>query len=309
MQFSRGSAHFKIMVEKNVMKVFTQTKKIILRQRSFPLFFILGFIVIVLEGNIYDTMAFTQNSNNEILVFAAASLTEACTSLANQFEQSHPGTKIVFNFGGSQQLIQQLANGAEADLYLPASQKYMTLAIGQSLVDSQSVKIFCHNRLVVILPKENPGNIHNLQDLAKPNLKIILAQKEVPAGQYALDFLDKCSSHTEFGEPFKQNVLINVVSYEENVKAVVGKIKLGEADAGIVYRSDVSTDSMHHLQTIDVPDSMNVIASYPVGTVHGLHHGKPAGEFLQFLLSHDGQSILAKFGFEPVTENDLKDRR
>ncbi len=250
-----------------------------------------------------------KNEVSELTVFAAASLTEACTSLGNQFEQSHPGTKIVFNFGGSQQLIQQLANGAEADLYMPASQKYIKLAIDQNLVDSRSVKIFCHNRLVVILPKENPGDIHKLQDLAKPNLKIILAQKEVPAGQYALDFLEKCSRRAEFGEPFKQNVLANVVSYEENVKAVVGKIKLGEADAGIVYRSDVSTDSLHYLQTIGVPDSMNVIASYPVGVVRGLHHEKLAGEFLRFLLSHEGQSILAKFGFETVSGHDLKDRR
>lgn len=291
------------------MKVSAQTGKKILRQRSFPLLFILGLVVIVLEGNVFDTMAFAQNSNNEILVFAAASLTEACTSLGNQFEQSHHGTKVVFNFGGSQQLIQQLANGAEADLYLPASQKYIKLAVDQNLIDSQSVKIFCHNRLVVILPKENPGNIHKLQDLAKQNLKIILAQKEVPAGQYALDFLDKCSRHAEFSKTFEQNVLANVVSYEENVKAVVGKIKLGEADAGIVYRSDVSTDSLHYLQTIEIPDSMNVIASYPVGMVHGLHHEKLAGEFLQFLFSHDGQSVLAKFGFEPVSGYDLKDRR
>ncbi len=206
-------------------------------------------------------------------------------------------------------MIQQLANGAEADLFVPASQKYIKLAVGQNLVDSQSVKIFCHNRLVVILPKENPGDIHNLQGLAKPNLKIILAQKEVPAGQYALDFLEKCSLRAEFGETFEQKVLSNVVSYEENVKAVVGKIKLGEADAGIVYRSDVSTDSLHYLQTIGIPDSMNVIASYPVGIVRGLHDEKLANEVLQFLLSHDGQSTLAKFGFETVSGHDLKDRR
>ena len=309
MQFFRGWVRFKIMKGKNGIKFSARSGKKILHQRFFPLLFIFGFLVIVLEGIVFETKAFTQNSNNEIVVFAAASLTEACTSLGNQFERTHPGTKVIFNFGGSQQLIQQLANGAEADLYLPASQKYVKLAVDQHLVDGQSVKIFCHNRLVVILPKENPGDINTLQNLAKQNLKIILAQKEVPAGQYVLDFLDKCSRHAEFGELFKQNVLANVVSYEENVKAVIGKIKLGEADAGIVYRSDISTDSLHYLQTVEIPDSMNVVASYPVGVVHGLQHEKLAGEFLQFLLSHDGQSILAKFGFEPVSDNDLKDRR
>src|SRR5271169_937346 len=283
----------------NVIKIF--------RRSPFPLLFILGFVVNVLEGNVIDSMALAQNSNKEIFVFAAASLTEVCTLLGNRFEQSHPGTKVIFNFGGSQQLIQQLANGAEADLYLPASQKYIKIAVEQNLVDSQSVKIYCHNRLVVILPKENPGDIHTLRDLAKPNLKIILAQKEVPAGQYALDFLKKCSHRSEFGTAFEHDVLANVVSYEENVKAVGGKIKLSEADAGIVYRSDIATDSLHRLQAIDIPDSMNVVASYPIGIVLGVHYKKLAGEFVEFLFSSDGQSILAKFGFEPGSENDLKD--
>ena len=273
---------------------------------SLQMLLMLGFIVSILEGTLCTTMELAQN-NNDVLVFAAASLTEAFTSLGKQFEQQHPGTNVVYNFAGSQQLIQQLANGAEADLFVPASQKYMTIAVSKNIVDSQSVKIFCHNRLVIILPKENPGDIHRLQDLGNPNLKIILSQKEVPAGQYAAEFLDKCSRSSEFGQSFKQNVLANVVSYEENVKAVVGKIKLGEGDAGIVYRSDVSTDSLRRLQTITIPDSLNVVASYPIGVIGDAHNKNLVRQFLDFLFSQEGQSTLSKFGFEPVVETLLKD--
>lgn len=235
-------------------------------------------------------------------VFAAASLTEAFGKLGPQFEAEHPGVTVVFNFAGSQQLAQQLADGAPADVFASANQKQMDAAIASGRIANNQALPFVTNQLVVIVPTDNPANLTTLQDLAKPKLKLVLAAAEVPVGLYALDFLDKATQDAAFGATFKDDVLKNVVSYEANVKAVLTKVVLGEADAGIVYGSDVTGTSAAAVQQIAIPAALNVIASYPIGTLQNSANPDSAAAFVAYVLSPAGQATLAEFGFTPLEQ-------
>jgi molybdate transport system substrate-binding protein len=162
-----------------------------------------------------------------LTVLAASSLTESFTEMGKLFETQNPGVKVLFSFAGSQQLAQQLGQGADADVFASASKKYMDSAVQAKRVEAASASTFVQNRLVVIYPKDNPAKLKTLQDLAKTGLKLDLADKSVPVGQYSLDFLDKAAKDAAFDPNFKDSVLKNVVSYEENVKAVLTKVSLG----------------------------------------------------------------------------------
>jgi len=139
--------------------------------------------------------------------------------------------------------------------------------------------------------------VQSLHDLGKAGTKVILADKAVPVGRYSLQALDRISADSSFGSAFKEGVLRNVVSYEENVRAVLAKIILGEADAGIVYVTDLTGDKDHRLKTIDIPDSWNIIATYPIAAVRSTRHREAAERFLQYVLSKQGEAILQHFGF------------
>jgi molybdate transport system substrate-binding protein len=234
-----------------------------------------------------------------LTVFAAASLTESFTELGSLFEKSNPGVTISFNFAGAQQLSEQLAQGAEADVFASASKKYMDATFTSNRVVKDNAITFVTNRLVVIFPKGNPAGLVELKDLAKPGLKLDLADKAVPVGQYSLDFLDKAVKDETFGASFKVGVLKNVVSYEENVKAVVTKVSLGEADAGIVYVTDITKDVAEKVGTFEIPDALNSIANYPIASISDSKNPDLAKAFVDLVLSPDGQAILAKYGFIP----------
>jgi molybdate transport system substrate-binding protein len=236
-----------------------------------------------------------------LTVFAAASLTESFTEIGKQFEAANPGVKVTFNFAGSQQLRAQLAQGAKADVFASANTKEMTTAIiSDSLVVSGTQHTFVTNRLAVILPKSNPGKITSLADLARPGLKLDFADPSVPVGQYALDMLTKMSQDATFGATFKDKVVANVVSREDNVKSVVAKVQLGEADAGVVYTTDITPNAAKDLTTLDVPDKFNVIATYPIAPLKDAPEPKLAGQFVDWVLSLQGQQVLMQYGFIPA---------
>ncbi len=235
-----------------------------------------------------------------LTVLAAASLTESFTAMGSLFEAQNPGVKVTFSFAGSQQLAQQLDQGVSADVFASASPKYMTSAITSKRVNQADAQTFVKNRLVVIFPKANPAGLTSLQDLAKPGLKLDLADKAVPVGQYALSFLDKAIQDPAFGPQYKDNVLKNVVSYEDNVKAVVTKVALGEADAGIVYVTDITADAAPKIGKLDIPDALNTVAVYPIAPISDSKNLDLAKAFITLVLSPDGQAIMAKYGFIPA---------
>jgi molybdate transport system substrate-binding protein len=235
-----------------------------------------------------------------ITVFAAASLTEAFTTIAEAFNTQNPGVEIQFNFAGSQQLAQQLAQGAPADVFASANSAQMDAAVSAGRVAEASAQTFIRNRLVVIYPEENPAGLARLQDLTKPSLKLVLAAKEVPVGGYSLQFLEKASQPAGFGSDFMEKVLSNVVSYEENVRAVYSKVALGEADAGIVYATDIPKDDPADVGKLDIPAELNVVVSYPIAPVQDSANPELAASFVEFVLSPAGQTILADYGFYPT---------
>jgi molybdate transport system substrate-binding protein len=240
-------------------------------------------------------------STGEITVFAAASLADAFEQIAQRFEAKNVGAKVVLNLAGSQQLARQILEGAPADVFASASGKHMDVVVAGGRIQQGRAQAFARNRLVVIYPKQNPANIRSLQDLARPRVKIDLAAKEVPAGQYSLEFLDAAAQDREYGAEYRSAVLKNVVSYEENVRAVVGKVALGEADAGIVYESDVVAEG-GKLGTLEIPEALNPVATYPIAPIVDAKHGDAARDFVAYVLSDEGQSILEENGFVRVGE-------
>jgi len=234
-------------------------------------------------------------------VFAAASLTEPFQEISQQFQAQHEGVKVTLVFAGSQQLASQIAEGADADVFASASTKQMEALEAAGKVQAGQRRFFASNRLVVVAPAANPAGLADLAGLAAPGLRLVLAAAEVPVGQYTLEFLDKATQDSTFGSGYKQAVLQNVVSYENDVKAVLNKVVLNEADAGIVYHSDVSPAVAAKVLTLDIPDELNVIARYPIAALAGSEHLDMAQAFVDFVLSAAGQEILAEAGFITVS--------
>lgn len=233
-------------------------------------------------------------------VFAAASLSDAFGEIGAAFEAQHPGTTVVFNVGGSNQLAEQINQGAPADVFASANSRQMDAAVEGGRIVDGTQQPFARNRLAVILPAGNPAGLRALEDLARPGLTLVLAAPQVPVGQYSLDFLDRATGENALGPHFKEAVLKNVVSYEENVKAVYSKVALGEADAGIVYTSDVAGGEAARVVRLEIPDEWNTVATYPIAPVRDSAHPDLARAFVAYVLSPEGQQTLARFGFIPA---------
>ena len=235
----------------------------------------------------------------KITVFAAASLTDAFNEIATAFKEKNPEASVEFNFGGSPALRTQLEQGARADVYASADQNNMQQAVQNGVVASVD-EVFVRNSLVVITPKTNPGKIAALVDLKKGGLKIVLAAPEVPVGNYSRQSLMLMEKDAAFGTGFSDAVLKNVVSNESNVKQVVAKVQLGEADAGIVYSTDVTPSVANELTKIDIPTQFNVIAEYPIALTKDAGNARTAQAFIDFVLAPDGQAVLKKYGFQTL---------
>jgi len=225
----------------------------------------------------------------KLIVFAAASLTDAFGEIATAFESAHPNVEVMLNLAGSNTLRAQIEQGAQADVFASANTREMDTLVGNGLVTPDAPHIFLTNRLVVITPADNPADVVSIGNLIQPGLKLVLAAEDVPIGKYSRLVLDHGSAD------FKTQVLGNVVSNENTVKQVVAKVQLGEADAGIVYASDAV--AAPELPVIEIPFEWNVLAQYPIATLKGAPHSDLADEFVAFVLSPEGQAILMKWGF------------
>lgn len=228
----------------------------------------------------------------EVVVFAASSLQDAFGEMAKGVK-----AKVTYSFGGSQALVTQLSQGAKADVFASADGKNMQAAIAAGLVVSGTERALATNKLVVVTaPGSKSG--YALADLGKPGLKLVLADQSVPAGNYSLQVLDKLSADPSYGEGFKEKVLANVVSRENNVRQVLAKVQLGEADAGIVYTTDARA-AQTGIGSIEIPDKYNVIAIYYIAPIKDAEHQQTAGLFIEYALSNKGQGVLRGYGFGP----------
>jgi molybdate transport system substrate-binding protein len=229
-------------------------------------------------------------------VFAAASLTDTFTEIEGTLEESNPGLDITFNFAGSQALLTQLQEGATADVAAFAATAPMATAVEDGLTAADPVT-FAWNRLTVVVPSDNPAGITSPSDLGKDGVKLVLAAPEVPAGNYARQSVCLMAADPgTYGDDFIAKVAGNIVSEEDNVRSVLAKVTLGEADAGFVYTSDVTDD----VTAIKIPDDVNVIADYPIAPL-AEGNAELADAFISFVLSDEGQAILERYGFLPVS--------
>ncbi|HNW81223.1 MAG TPA: molybdate ABC transporter substrate-binding protein [Methanoregulaceae archaeon] len=233
----------------------------------------------------------------ELTVFAAASLTGALTDMAETYETSHPGIHVVLNFDGSQALRTQIEQGAYADVFLSANTKHLYALRDQGLMENSSIGLFAKNKLAVITPASNPGNMTTLADLARPGTRLVIGTKDVPVGDYARQILKKMGNDSTYGPSYTASVLANVISEETTVTGVVTKVQIGEADAGIVYESDITPENRDRFLVITIPDQYNVIAEYPAGIAGSSAHKDEAAGFLAYLKGEQGRAILAKYGF------------
>ncbi|MDQ3928048.1 MAG: molybdate ABC transporter substrate-binding protein [Chloroflexota bacterium] len=245
-------------------------------------------------------------SEGSLNVFAASSLSESFEEMGQKFKAANGDLReLNFNFQGSQALVTQLQQGAPADVFASADEASMDKAASAGLV-SGTPRALAGNLLTVVLPGENFGNIASLKDLARPGVKLSLADPSVPVGKYSLEVLDRLSADPAYGTGFKQAVLNNVVSRENNVRQVLSRVQLGEVDAGIVYVTDAhatvasTSGSVPPAKTLAIPEKYNVAATYYIATIKGAAHPEAGRAFLSYALSPEGQAILEKHGFSRV---------
>ncbi len=230
----------------------------------------------------------------EIRVFAAASLTDAFSAIARDFEAAHAGVRVRLVLAGSPQLVGQLAQGASGDVLATADTRNMDDAKSKQLLAGEP-STFARNRLALIVPATNPGRLRAWPDLAKRGLKLVIGSDALPVGHYAREMFHRLEATG--GEGWAKRALGNVVSEEENVKAVLAKVQLGEADAGVVYRTDVTPALARYVRVLPVPDAANPAATYPVAVLARAPHPELARAFVDAVLSRAGQAVLAKRGF------------
>ncbi len=247
--------------------------------------------VLCLVGCSADNSASATATPQEITVFAASSLTDAFNEIAEAFEAENPGAQVLYNFGSSSQLAAQLSEGVVADVFASANSAQMQVAVDAERIEAGTEEMFVSNKLTIAVPVDNPAGIQSLEDLGEPGVQLILAVKGVPVRDYTDQIV------AEMPAEFQEQFFANLVSEEDNVRQVAAKIALGEADAGIVYTSDITPDIAAQVQQIVIPESQNVIATYPIAPLVDAPHPELAQRFVEFVLSPEGQEILSRWGF------------
>jgi molybdate transport system substrate-binding protein len=243
---------------------------------------------------------------SELRLFVAASLANVVRKHAQETFERENNVRILLNLGGSDTLYQQIASGSPADVYMAADFKWTTRLKTDGLLDNNQYWNFTTNKLIVILPADNPKNITSLQDLVQPHAKIVVAAWTVPVGKYTNSTLTKIqktwgnrSDPTYKGpqwEHYRDKIINNIVSYEPAVNYVVTKVLMGVCDAGIAYITDVKFQGPK-LQFVEIPTSVNTIGTYGIAVIKDTANRDLAVKYVRFWLSDEGQKLLAEYGF------------
>ncbi|MEU8540442.1 molybdate ABC transporter substrate-binding protein [Streptomyces sp. NPDC048717] len=222
-----------------------------------------------------------ENQSTKLTVLAAASLTDVFKTAGAAYEKAHPGTRITFSFAGSQELVAQVTQGSPADVLVTAD----TTSMEKAGADAGTPTVIAKNRLVIATAPGNPHHVAALKDLADPDLKVVLAAPEVPAGKYSRKILDA------------QKITVKPVSLEPSVRAALSKVELGEADAGLVYKSD-ALSAGDKVGSVAIPDAQNAVATYPAAALKDSHNAEAATAFVTWLSTPEAQKILRDAGFQ-----------
>ena len=255
-------------------------------------------LVVLLALLLIGLLPVSAQTSQSLTVFAASSLTDAFGEIGTAFKAANPGTDVTFSFGSSSTLATQLANGAPADIFASANNSQMTVAQkANRIAATPAPRTFAKNRLVLIVPVANPANIQSLHDVANSGVKLVLAAAKVPVRDYTDAMLAKLAADPNYGDAYKTAFIANVVSEEDNVRQVSAKVALGEADAGFVYRSDVTPDIADKVITLPIPDAINTLATYPIAITNDSANAALAQKFIDYVLSDAGQDTLVKWNF------------
>ncbi|MEU4041305.1 molybdate ABC transporter substrate-binding protein [Streptomyces antibioticus] len=225
----------------------------------------------------------SEKLSGTVTVFAAASLKESFTTLGKEFEKAHPGTKVTFNFGGSDSLAASITGGAPADVFASASPKTMKIVTDAKDNATEPVT-FVRNQLEIATLPGNPDKITSLKDLTKSGLKVVLCDKEVPCGAAAQKALDA------------SGLKLTPVSYEQDVKSALTKVELKEADAAVVYKTDVNAAG-DKVEGVDFPESADAVNDYPIALLKDAPNADAAEAFIALVQSPEGQKVLTGAGF------------
>lgn len=253
-------------------------------------------LVIMLSGGCKAKQA-DKGSKQEIIVLAASSLTESLEEIIELFEKENPGVKVTLNLDSTSRLKVQIEQGIKADLFLSANKKYYDDLKEEGYISKGEA--FLHNSIVLIVPKNNPAEIKKIDDLQN-KCKLVIAQKEVPAGEYTRKIIHSLTK--QLGTRYEEKVLSNIVSEENNVKQVVNKVVIGEADAAFVYSSDITQGVKDKVKVIDIAPEYNVKAEYWTSKLKNEKENKYAEKLYSFLLSKEGKKIFGKYGFNSVEQ-------
>ena len=225
----------------------------------------------------------TAEGGGQLMVFAAASLKQTFTDIGEQFKTDHPGTDVEFNFAGSSDLVTQLTQGADADVFASADTKNMDKAAQADLLDGDPVN-FASNVLTIAVAPGNPKGITGFRDLVKPDLNVVVCAPQVP-----------CGSATEKIEQ-AAGVQLAPVSEESSVTDVLNKVTTGEADAGLVYVTDVA-GAGDKVTGVNFPESADAINTYPIATLKDSKNAELAQQFVEYVTGEAGQKVLDQAGF------------
>ena len=232
-----------------------------------------------------------------LTIFAASSLIDAFGELGKTFEKQNESVEVKQSFESSSTLLIQIQQGAPADVFASAAQEEMDTAMKDGLV-ARKPEVFVKNREIIMVPNDNPANIQSFQDVANPGVRLVLAQRDVPAADYALQILDKANAR--YGDNFEKQVLSNVVSRESDVRASVNRVVVGDADATFGYASDYTIDIRDRVMVVPIPPDLNIIATYPIAALKGAKDPELAKKWIELVTSKEGQHVLQKWNFEPA---------
>jgi molybdate transport system substrate-binding protein len=239
----------------------------------------------------------SKEQGGTLTILAASSLIDAFGELGMTFEKQNEGVTVKQSFESSSTLLTQIQQGAPADVFASAATEEMDTAVDDGLVAGKP-QVFVKNREIIMVPKDNPADITEFKDVANPGVKLALAQKDVPAADYALQILDKANA--QYGDVFEKKVLSNVVSREADVRASVNRVVVGDAEATFGYASDYTIDIRDRVKVVPIPPDLNIIATYPIAALDGAKDPGLAKKWIELVTSKHGQRVLKKWNFEPA---------
>jgi molybdate transport system substrate-binding protein len=270
-------------------------------------FVALGCVFLMLPGLVSCGGGDVGSSNNSgsggreqggtLTILAATSLIDSFGELGKTFEEQNEGVTVKQSFESSSTLLTQIQQGAPADVFASAATEEMNTAVKDGLVAGDP-KIFVKNREIIMVPKDNIADINEFRDVANSGVKLALAQKDVPAADYALQILDKANAY--YGDDFEKDVLSNVVSREADVRASVNRVVVGDADATFGYASDYNADVRDKVKIVPIPADLNIIATYPIAALKDAEDPELAKKWVELVTSKEGQRVLEKWNFEPA---------